>query len=165
MIRIINNRVQETCCFIGHRTIDESEELKKALLDSIERLITEKSINTFLFGSRSRFDTFCLELVTQIKEKHPHIKRIYVRAEFPIIRDDYKSYLLNLYDDTFYPEKALGAGKGVYVKRNYEMIDKSRFCIFYYDEKSLTANKSGTKTALDYAAKRGKEIIIINQQR
>lgn len=150
-----------TCCFFGHRTINETEELKLGLYRTIERLIIEKNVDTFLFGSKSRFDSLCLEIVTILKEKYPHIKRIYVRAEFPYISDVYKSYLLTLYDDTYYPEGIKGAGRAVYVKRNCEMIDNSRFCIVYYDERYTPENRnSGTKIALDYAIKQVKAIII-----
>ena len=153
---------ENTCCFIGHRTINETEELKSKLYETIEKLIVENSIDTFLFGSRSRFNDLCHEIVTQIKEKYPHIKRIYVRAEYQNIDETYKAYLLENYEDTYYPEKIIGAGKVAYVERNYEMINKSHFCIFYYDEQNApTIRKSGTKIAFDYAVKQKKEIIRI----
>ena len=153
---------ESTCCFIGHRTINETEELKSKLYETIEKLIVENSIDTFLFGSRSRFNDLCHEIVTQIKEKYPHIKRIYVRAEYQNIDETYKAYLLENYEDTYYPEQIIGAGKVAYVERNYEMINKSRFCIFYYDEQNApTIRKSGTKIAFDYAVKQKKEIIRI----
>lgn len=153
---------EKTCCFIGHRNINETEEVKTKLYNEIQRLITEEKVDTFLFGSRSSFDRLCLEIVSKIKEKYPHIRRIYVRAEFPVINDDYLTYLLKSYDDTYYPEKLLGAGRAVYVERNYEMINQSRFCIMYYDEQNLlNSRKSGTKTALDYAMKKSREIIFI----
>ena len=153
---------ENTCCFIGHRTINETEELKSKLYETIEKLIVENSIDTFLFGSRSRFNDLCHEIVTQIKEKYPHIKRIYVRAEYQNIDETYKAYLLENYEDTYYPEKIIGAGKVAYVERNYEMINKSRFCICYYDEQNApTIRKSGTKIAFDYAVKQKKEIIRI----
>ena len=152
---------ERTCCFIGHRKIEETLELRTKLYDSIERLITDKNVDTFLFGSKSRFNSLCLELVTEIKEKYPHIKRVYVRAEYPYISDDYKNYLLENYEDTYYPNKIIGAGKATYVERNCEMINKSRFCIVYYDElRAPTKRKSGTKIALEYAVKCKKVIII-----
>ena len=124
---------EHTSCFIGHRTINETEELKLMLCDIIEKLIVENSVDTFLFGSKSRFNKLCHELVTKIKEKYPHIKRVYVRAEYPDINEHYKNYLLESYEDTYYPEKIMNSGRAVYVERNYEMIDKSHFCIVYYD--------------------------------
>ena len=151
-------------CFIGHRNTQETEELKDRLYKIIEELITEKAVSTFLFGSKSRFNDLCLEVVSQIKDKYPHVKRIYVRAEFPIISDEYKAYLLKNYEDTYYPENLIGAGKAVYVERNIEMINRSLFCIVYYDESNTpTARKSGTKIALDYAIKCKKKTFILNQ--
>lgn len=151
-----------TCCFFGHRKINETEELKTALYEVIEKLIVEKRVNTFLFGSKSQFDSLCLEIVTKIKEKHPYIKRIYVRAEYPYINDDYENYLLQSFEETYFPEKIISAGKAVYVERNCEMINKSHFCVIYFDEKNaLTNRKSGTAIALSYAKRQGKEIISL----
>ena len=152
--------VNNTACFFGHRTINETEELKEQLCETIERLIVDEKVNTFLFGSKSRFNDLCHKQVTKYKEKYPHIKRIYVRAEYPNIDESYKAYLLKEYEDTYYPEKIIGAAKAVYVERNYEMIRNSNFCVVYYDEHNAPATrKSGTKIALDYAMKQGKEII------
>ena len=123
-----------TCCFFGHRNIIETDELKSKLYNEIETLITYKKVHTFLFGSKSQFDDLCYKIVTELKEKYPHIKRIYVRAEFPYIDDSYKKYLLESYEDTYYPSKMIDAGKAAYVERNYEMINNSRYCICYYDE-------------------------------
>lgn len=155
---------ENTCCFFGHRTINETEELKVKLYKTIENLIVNENVDTFLFGSKSRFDSLCLELVTKLKEKYPRINRIYVRAEFPIISDEYKTYLLESYEDTYYPEKIIDAGKAVYVERNIEMINRSRFCIVYYDESYASSKrKSGTKIALDYAIKLKKEILLFQK--
>ena len=151
---------EKTCCFFGHRTINETEELKERLCEIIEKLIVEEKVDTFLFGSKSRFNSLCLELVTEMKEKYPRIKRVYVRAEYPYISEDYKNYLLKIYEDTYYPEHIIASGRAAYVERNYEMINKSHFCVVYYNEHhSPTTRKSGTKTALDYAIKQGEQII------
>ena len=154
--------IKNTACFFGHRTINETEALKSKLIEIIERLIVDENVDTFLFGSKSQFNSLCLELVTKLKEKYPHIKRIYVRAEYPVINEQYTNYLLESYEDTYYPEHIIGSGRVVYVERNYEMINKSHFCIVYYDEPNApTSRKSGTKIALDYAKKKRKNIISV----
>ena len=64
------------------------------------------------------------------------------------------------------------AGKASYVERNQEMINKSDFCVIYYDENYLPPRrknsrrdlfhyqpKSGTAVAYDYAVKKKKKII------
>lgn len=149
-----------TCCFFGHKAVNETKELKTQLYAVIEKMIIYENIYTFLLGSKSRFNDICCEVLAKIKEKYPHIKRVYVRAEYPNIDDDYREYLLKSYDDTYYPEGIRLSGKAAYVERNCEMINRSRFCIIYYDEVyTLTKPKSGTKIALDYAIKKGKRII------
>ena len=153
--------MNNTCCFFGHRTINETDELRTKITEVVERLITDENVDTFLFGSKSEFDRLCLKLVTKIKEKYPHVKRIYVRAEFPFINDDYLNYLLRSYDETYYPEKLLGSGRAAYVERNYEMINNSKYCIVYYDEQNApSARKSGTRIALDRAIEMGRKIMI-----
>lgn len=153
---------KKTCCFFGHRKINETKELKSKLFETIEKLIVNEKVDTFLFGSKSCFNSLCLKTVTEIKEKHPHIKRVYVRAEYPFIDEPYKKHLLEKYDDTYYPEKIINSGRASYVERNYEMINHSRFCIVYYDEQVAPTNrKSGTKIALDYAMKKRKKIIRV----
>lgn len=163
---------KNACCFFGHRKISETPELTSCLKNTVEKLITEKSVDTFLFGSKSEFDSLCLNTVTELKEKYPYIRRIYVRAAFADIDDSYKSYLLESYEDTYFPEKMRNAGKASYAERNCEMIDKCRFCIVYYDESYAPPKrrnsrrdisdyqpKSGTKIAFDYASKKKRKII------
>ena len=148
-----------TCCFIGHREICETEELRLQLYKVIEKLIIDEKVDTFLFGSKSLFNNLCYELVTEIKEKHLSINRIYVRAEYPEISQNYEAYLLENYEYTYYPSNAIGAGKAVYIRRNIEMINKSHFCVFYYKEDYMPkSRKSGTRIVFDYATKHNKII-------
>ena len=169
-----NENKQHSCCFFGHRKIDETPQLTERLTKEIEVLITEKDVSTFYFGSKSEFDRLCVETVTELKEKYPHIKRVYVRSAFQHIPDWYEDSLLKHYEDTYFPERMANAGKASYVERNQEMINKSAFCIVYYDEnyapprrrnsrRDLTdyQPKSGTKIAYDYAAKKKCNIINI----
>ena len=88
------------CCFVGHRSIEVTDELKESLYSTLERLITEEGFSVFLFGSKSQFNNLCLVTVTALKEKYPHIKRVFVRAEYPDISEDYLNYLLSSYVTT-----------------------------------------------------------------
>lgn len=163
-----------SCSFFGHRKIEKTPELIQRLTKEIEKLITEKEVTDFYFGSKSEFDSLCHEIVTLLKEKYPYIRRIYVRSAFPDISESYKEYLLEGCDETYFPEKIRGAGKASYVERNQEMIDNSAFCIVYYDESYAPPRrrnskrdiieyqpKSGTKVAFDYAQKKKCEIINV----
>ena len=114
----------------------------------------------------------CREIVAELKIKHPHIHRTYIRAEYQYISNDYEKHLLQTCDETYYSERAVNGGKAVYVERNYEMIDKSDICIVYYIEGyapptrknsrrdiSLYQPKSGTRIAYEYAQKKKKVVI------
>ena len=164
----------KACCFFGHRKIDKTLELIERLTREIEALIIEKAVSTFYFGSKSEFDDLCHKTVTELKEKYPHIKRVYVRSAFQHIPDWYENSLLEHYEDTYFPEHMENAGKASYVERNQEMINKSKFCVVYYDENYLPPRrknsrrdlfdyqpKSGTAVAYEYALRKKKQIINI----
>ena len=159
---------EKACCFFGHRKIDKTPELIDRLTKEIEVLITEKDVGIFYFGSKSQFDDLWHKVVTELKEKYPHIKRVYVRSAYQHIPVWYEDSLLQHYEDTYFPEHIEKAGRASYVERNQEMINKSDFCVVYYDENYLPPRrknsrrdltdyqpKSGTKVALDYAIKNG----------
>ena len=168
----------KACSFFGHRDTPQTDELKQKVRETVERLIVEEGVDTFLFGSRSKFDELCHMVVTGLKEKYPHIKRIYVRSQYPCIDKLYKDYLLGFYDDTIIPNRVGKAGRASYVERNQEMIDASDFCVFYYNPSYLPPKrkyskrdiseyqpKSGTRLAWGYVAQKkhgGKDITIIN---
>jgi len=156
-----NINISQSCCFLGHKEIIVNDLLIAKVKYIVEDLIVNKNVATFLFGSKSQFIDLCLEIVSEFKEKYPYIRRIYIRAEYPYITENYKNYLLGSYEDTYYPEKIINAGKSVYVERNYEMINQSRFCIVYYNEQpTLQTHKSGTELALKYAVKHKRYIVF-----
>ena len=65
----------------------------------------QKGVSTFLFGSKSEFDDLSWEVVTKLKETNPYIKRIYVRSAFQHIDKSYEEYLLESYEETYFPTK------------------------------------------------------------
>ena len=149
-------------CFIGHRTITVTNELCERIRTTVLDLIDNQGVDTFLFGSRSQFDDLCLKIVTEIKEIRPHIRRIYVRAEYPYISPDYEKYLLTFYDETYMPENIIHAGKAIYIERNRHMIDSSEFCIFYCLTNTMQTNiTSGTLVALNYSILRCKKVLYL----
>ena len=159
-------------CFIGHRNINNTEDLI-FLIENTALTLINKGVTTFLFGSKSEFNDLSWEIVTKLKQTHPFIKRIYVRSTFQYIDKFYEEYLLESYEETYFPPKLENAGRYSYVERNCEMIDQSDYCVFYYNEnyvpplkrqsKRITISplkrNSGTKIAYNYAKKKKKEII------
>ncbi len=170
--------IEKTVCFFGHRKIDVSDELKTVLYKEIENLIVDDEITTFLFGSKSQFDDLCYKIVSELKNKYPDIRRIYVRAESEFIDGEgsraYREGLMEHYEHTYYPESVSGAGKAVYVKRNQHMIDESAVCVVYYDENYAPSRRkhsrrdlfdyqptSGTSVAYKYAERKKRKIVNI----
>jgi len=179
------------CCFIGHRTIEQSDELLNMLNTTIRRLIIEEGVQYFLFGSRSAFDDLCHGIVTELQKEYPHLVRVaYTRRSEYAVKAEEKEQMerswssllkrdvkLKDYDAEVQSERVYSAGKASYVERNREMIDASDFCIFYYNENyappqrkranrdlSTYQPKSGTRLAYEYAVQKSKKTdkIIIN---
>ena len=174
----------KSCCFIGHRTIEISEELRKNIYAYVEYLIVNEGVKRFLFGSRSEFGNLCNVIVAELKVKYPEIKRIAYpcRHESPILECDRAktesavSSVLNrktefVCVDEVYEYKKVESFKGAYVARNAVMIDDSDFCVFYcvsdykpprrkYSKRDYTDYQpnSGTRIAYCYANRMGKII-------
>ena len=179
------------CCFIGHRTIELTDDLVGIVRETIKRLILEEGVRYFLFGSRSQFDDLCHGIVTELQKEYPDIVRVAYsrRSEYAVKAEEketmeqtWASVLktevkLKDYDAEVQSDRVYSAGKASYVERNQEMIDDSDFCVFYYSEtyqppKRKRANrdistyqpKSGTRLAYEYANQKSKksEKIVIN---
>ena len=182
----------KVCSFFGHRKIEKIEQLVAKLDELLEMLIVEKGVTTFLFGSRSEFDSLCHQRVTLLQRKYPEIKRIMhtCRSEYACPKEEKeereriaravtkREIIYQDYDGEVQSERVYNAGRASYVERNQEMIDASDYCIFYYNPNYLPPRrkygkrylgdyqpKSGTALAFDYAKRRGyrcKGIMVIN---
>ena len=163
---------KKVCCVFGHRKIADKDTLKPKLEKTIENLIIHENVVTFLLGSKSEFDDLCREILCSLKEKYPHIERVYIRAEFPYITESYEKYLLESCDRTYFPESIINAGKAVYIERNREMIDNCDICLVYFKTSYLPPlrkhskrdvfqyqPKSGTDAAYKYAILKNRQII------
>lgn len=163
-----------TVTFVGHRTVKDRELVKRRVYQIVEDMIVNQDARKFLFGSKSKFDDLCYDVVTELKENYPYIERIYVRGEYPYIDEDYRNYLLECYEDTYYPSGMEEAGRAAYVERNCKMIDESDVCVMYYDENYLPPKrkdsrrdlfeyqpKSGSRIAYEYAVWKNKKIINV----
>ena len=168
----------KTCCIIGHRNIEITEELKMRIYDYIENLIICENIKVFIFGSRSKFNSLCHEIVSLLQKKYPSIKRIgyTCKSESVILNSEKEKwekiyakfagkniYLQDVEEENKYKSWEL-SGKFSYIKRNQAMIDDSDICLFYYNkdysppQQNQSKNfifthqsKSGTALAYNYA--------------
>ncbi len=102
-------KAERTCCFIGHRkikcTLELRERLQSILLDLIENGTTD-----FIFGDHSEFNDLCYEVVTKLKEKHPEIGRINFRKTFEDTADYTMQFLIKGYEKSICPYQTTDCG-------------------------------------------------------
>lgn len=178
--------MEKKACFIGHRDVPDTDELREKIRITVERLITEEGVTYFLFGSRSDFDSICHDVVTELQEKYPHIQRVAYtcRHECATMKEDkaeeeriWSSILkrpvrIKDYDAEYEHPTKYTSGRASYVERNQAMITDSDFCVFYFDETYLPPRrkygssflsdyqpKSGTAVAYKFAVQKKKEIV------
>lgn len=174
------------CSFFGHRKVEITEELKQKVKTVVEDLIVNHNVMTFLFGSRSDFDTLCHLVVTELKQKYPNIvRKCYTCKSETCILESERTYwekffsnlkkqkvtLLAFESDVEHKTKYT-SGKASYVERNQTMVNDSDYCVFFYNpnyqpkmrkysKRSICwyQPKSGTKLAYDYAKQKKKHIV------
>lgn len=157
--------------------MEQVEEIEKLVQDTIYSLLWQ-GVNHFIFGDHSDFNSLCYEIVTELKDEFPHIRRTHYRTDYPDADDYTMQFLLDGYEDSICPVGVAGAGRAAYVKRNQAMINDSDICVFYFDEtyqlsrrrQSKTSlsdyqPKSGTRIAFDYANAHGKRVINLYPKR
>lgn len=149
-------------CFIGHRNIyDPSvrDNLKKVVMNQIA-----KGCKKFSMGTHGEFDRMALGVCKELK-------RTYIDIEIEVVITSLNSIKKQLvFDDCFgkeYEEPYKDVNtvmydiEDTYFKRqitesNHQMIDDCDTLICYVDKKKW---RSGAKLALNYAKRKGLEII------
>lgn len=157
--------MEHSACFIGHRTVCDTPDLRAKIRQTVCRLIESGTV-VFLFGDHSDFNALCFAEVTEQKKRYPQIKRIQFRCRYPHPDAYTKRFLSSGYDESIFSIGAENAGKAGYIKRNQALIDESETCVFYFDTAYSplpTARnprpKSGTAIAYAYAIRKNKSIV------
>ena len=163
-------------CFIGHRRVEVTEELRSALRVVLLELIYEGATD-FLFGDHSQFNDLCYDAVTELRQDFPQLRRVKLRTGDPELSDYAKRFFLDGYEDSVCPAGVAAAGRAAYVERNQAMIRESDVCVFYYDpayspprrrasKHSVTdyQPQSGTALAYAYAVKSGKRVVNLYEK-
>ena len=149
----MNNK---TCCFAGHSSISNQEEIKIRLKNEIINLIEKENVTEFYNGYKGAFDSLCARTVNELKKDYPFIKSFWVLSYMPREKDDYTANLLKLFDESIYPDLENIHPRFAIVKRNEWMVNNSDFLIDY-----VKHDWDGAFQTLRYA-KRKKHISIIN---
>ncbi len=152
--------MENSLCFIGHRKIENTSELREKLRVILYEYI-QKGVVNFIFGDHSAFNDICYEIVTELKEKFPAIKRIYFRKDYEDADEYTMQFLIKGFEESVCPKGVGNAGRASYVERNQAMIRESEICIFYYNENYRPSCRtiSGTARAYLYAVNNKKTIV------
>ena len=126
--------MRHTCFFIGHR--ETSDSTFPALVQAVERHITEYGVTEFIVGHYGNFDRLAARAVLKAKERHPQVTLFlllpYHPADRPIPAPEG-------FDGTFYPPGMERVPKrAAIVRANRYMADHCDFL----DRKSTRLNSS-----------------------
>lgn len=157
----MNNAINKTVCFTGHREIPmlKIHSIKRKLRKEIEKLI-EQGYCYFGAGGALGFDTIAAQTVLEFRKKYSQIKLILV---LPCIsqadrwsEQDRQLYerIKNQADKVVYTSHDYT--KGGMFKRNRHLVDNSSICVCY-----LTEDSGGTAYTVNYAKKTGRFVINI----
>lgn len=147
---------EHNCCsFFGHSKITITNELKNKLYTILENLIINENITHYCFGGLGEFDELCWQIVTDLKNKYTHIKRIYftqsTRPPKWLKENEYEQIInLDLDYDFWYTR--------IYF-RNCEIVNRSNIVIFYVNH----TEQSGAFKMLKYAIRKKKRYINLCQ--
>lgn len=140
--------------FIGHRILLLND-IKQELKNTIENEIKSGCVN-FIVGSHGEFDKTVLEVLLSLKNIYTEIKIEVVITNYNlkiqdevIIKENPKYETIMFEIEYLHPKQRITAS-------NKQMIDSCDTLICYVQP---NAWKSGAKTALNYAKKKGLKII------
>lgn len=151
-----------SCCFTGHRIIDNStREALFLALDKKIRSLIESGVTNFITGGALGFDTIVAETVLNLRDTDfPHITlslalpcREQTKGWNRYQKEKYNE-ILNKADNIHYISKEYTPD--CMMKRNMYMVDNSNYCIFY-----LLNTRSGTYKTVSYAMDQNLELINI----
>lgn len=160
---VTGKKTLPVCCFTGHRDIVRGTKraLAAALLECIEKLVTEQSVQRFYVGGAVGFDALAAKAVIYLrKSKYPQLRLVLAvpfeghhlswsqekQAEYAEIKAQADEYV------------AVGVrpSKSAFLARNRYMVDHSEICVVY-----LRHSGGGSEYTASYARRNGKEIIRI----
>ena len=135
-----------TCFFIGHR--EASDSIFPALVQAVERHITEYGVTEFVVGHYGNFDRLAARAVLHAKERHPQVTLFLLLPYHPA---DRPTPAPEGFDGTFYPPGMERVPKrAAIVRANRYMADHCDFLIAY-----AWHSASNARELVDYAQARG----------
>lgn len=151
----------KSCCFTGHRKIDNDKKEKiRAELKNILTGLIKEDCTCFYAGGALGFDTIAALTVLELKKSYPNIRLMLVFS----CKSQTKGW--NIKDIAIYEYIRLRCDNYVYTsekytsscmhKRNRYLVDNSSICVCY-----LTGSRGGTVYTVNYARQQGLKVINI----
>ena len=149
----------KTCFLIGHEKIPDIQymDIVLRLEDELTKL-AESGVTHFAVGNAAGFDTLAALTVLELQEKYPQVRltlvlpfkeRTDTREEYGVYADDYILEEVVYTSESHHPDCMM--------KRNRYLADTNDICVCY-----LTKSRGGTACTVDYARKKGLEIINLS---
>lgn len=130
------------------------------LADVLEGLITEENISVFMTGGMGDFDNLFASAIRTLKRKYKNIKLFLVKPCFSVKLNINKDYYGYMYDEIIIPDVVSEVHpKSAITKRNKWMIEESDIIVCY-----VLRDYGGAYSALKYATKLGKKIILVSKE-
>ena len=144
------------CCEFGHKEIFQNigNRLDEAIAQSIDF-----GCSVFYTGAMGEFDSLFSSAVRIAKKTHPEIKLICIKPYLTKELNENKDYYSAMFDDVIIPTDLMGIHYKTAIKaRNRWIVDNSDVVIGY-----IIRDYGGAYTAIKYAEKKNKKIILINK--
>lgn len=148
------------CCFTGHRKIPPalSDGIHKQLVQTIDRLYSEKHITTYYAGGAQGFDTLASEAVIECRADISDLRLVVVMphaeqaARWSAEDRARHRHITDAADEVIC--LAEHYYRGCMQRRNHYLVDHSDVCVCY-----LTEPAGGTAYTVEYAEKCKMQVI------
>jgi len=133
--------------FFGHAQIVKSSEIKKALMEILEKQVGDNTAE-MLLGGYGDFDELAYTCCKEYKQTHPNVSLLYVTPYLTNASPSVK------YDAIIYPEIEDKPLKFAITYRNRWMVDRADAVIAFVNRK-----QGGAYKTFAYAKRKGKTVI------
>ena len=137
--------------FCGHSEVAHWEEVRGWLHGTVEKLIG-MGADMFLLGGYGEFDRMAASVVWELKQRYPHVKSVLVKPYLDREMDESK------YDWTVYPGLEKVPSRYAISHRNRRMVEDADLVVAYVQH-----TWGGAAQTLEYAKRKGKEIILYDE--
>lgn len=163
-------KVQQAVCFTGHRPErlggyfpnPIQARVKDSLRKAVENAVQER-IENFISGGALGVDQWAAEIILEMKGKGASVQ-LCIAKPFRGQEERWNTDTKKAYEKMLkISDQVIKVSEGGYAawkmhKRNRWMVDQSRYVIAVWDHEK----KGGTWSCLEYAAKKGKQIFVID---